>query len=138
MSHLLPNQYSALERIVSRLRPTVDLAKSLKDRSRSDIELSVLMNECFGNDETACAQFIRRNSEVKTTICADVEILEARVTASFEVAKELSADELTEFVSDEFSFYDVESTDYAYIDVEKATARYQYRMRPYAHVSQAA
>lgn len=132
------NKYEVLERSVANIYETADLAESLRESARKDDELAAVMRDFFSDDEEQCADFVRQNSIVRTSIVASVQVRSAELTASFDSDEEMTEDDAREFVHDNFSFAYVDTHDYAEIDVEDVDLNFSYRMNDFAEVSRTA
>jgi hypothetical protein len=132
------NEYEVLKRSVAKIYETSDLVKSLKSRAKDDADLSAVIHHIFSDDVIRCAEFVKKHSNIQTSISADINIIEARLSAYFSVRKELTRENVNDFIDHEFSFAHVDSHDYAILDIEHADMRYKYEMQDFESVSRAA
>ena len=135
---LLQATYESLQNSVAKIYETSDLAESLKSQASKDTALAEIMRDFFNDDEEQCAEYVRQNSIVRTSIIASIEVHSADLTASFDADEELSEDDAREYVQDNFSFSYVDTHDHASIDVESVELLFTYEMRDFQTLSLAA
>ena len=131
-------QYNALKSIVSEISQTANLAASLKEYAEESEILARLLSDHFANSEEKCAEFIKENSSVKTSINVLFFVKYAQISANFAAEEELSEDSATSFIEENISDARVHYHELSEFEIEDLNLYFTYQMKNLEQVSYAA